>query len=273
LTLVGSLLSCTSGVSTCGITNGAPSNGRGGHPRSHPAEAPRWPTAAWQRSESVRASRELAEVRGLRGNYAEGSAHDGGLPADDKHEGRSLPWRLLHALERRAARAGIVASTALTPLSSTLPTPPAASRARASAPTQCPSRSWASAPSQSRRRSPASRARRIESTGGQSPGGASPRRRGRCRTRSRARFGAERVEGAVVERVREPSEPECCPQELAALIGTRGHSITRSARSSSVCGIVRPSALAVFMLMISSNLVGCSIGRSPALAPFRILST
>ena len=84
---------------------------------------------------------------------------------------------------------------------------------------------------------------------------------------------SERVEGAVVERVREPSEPECCPQELAALIGTRGHSITRSARSSSVCGIVRPSALAVFMLMISSNLVGCSIGRSPALAPFRILST
>ena len=40
------------------------------------------------------------------------------------------------------------------------------------------------------------------------------------------------------------------------------HSMTSSARPSNVYGIVRPSALAVLRLMISSNLVGCSTGRS-----------
>ena len=36
--------------------------------------------------------------------------------------------------------------------------------------------------------------------------------------------------------------------------------------------MVRPRALAVLRLMTSSNFVGCSMGRSPALAPLRILS-
>jgi hypothetical protein len=40
------------------------------------------------------------------------------------------------------------------------------------------------------------------------------------------------------------------------------------------CGIiVMPSALAVFKLTTRSNFVGCSIGRSPGLVPFNILST
>src|SRR5262245_37391673 len=43
------------------------------------------------------------------------------------------------------------------------------------------------------------------------------------------------------------------------------HSITSSARTSSVGGIVRPSALAVIRLMTRSNLVGCSTGRSAGL--------
>ena len=51
------------------------------------------------------------------------------------------------------------------------------------------------------------------------------------------------------------------------------YSITSSARASSDGGIVRPSALAVLRLMTSSNFVGCSTGRSPGLAPLRILST
>jgi hypothetical protein len=62
--------------------------------------------------------------------------------------------------------------------------------------------------------------------------------------------------------------------------GTHGDSdldgyrrITSSARRSSDCGIVSPSAFAVFRLMTNSNLVGSSTGRSPGLAPFRILST
>jgi hypothetical protein len=53
----------------------------------------------------------------------------------------------------------------------------------------------------------------------------------------------------------------------------RGHWMTSSARPSTDCGIVSPSALAVLTLMTSSNLVGCSTGRSPGLAPLRILST
>src|SRR5215510_6976310 len=51
------------------------------------------------------------------------------------------------------------------------------------------------------------------------------------------------------------------------------HWITSSARTRMDCGIVRPSAFAVFRLMTSSNLVGCSTGRSAGFAPFRILST
>src|SRR5262249_51224354 len=52
----------------------------------------------------------------------------------------------------------------------------------------------------------------------------------------------------------------------------RRHWITSSARCSSDGGIVRPSAFAVLRLITSSNLVGCSTGRSAGLAPFTILS-
>ena len=38
-------------------------------------------------------------------------------------------------------------------------------------------------------------------------------------------------------------------------------------------GMVRPSASAVLRLMTNSNLLGCSMGRSPGLAPLRSLST
>ena len=51
------------------------------------------------------------------------------------------------------------------------------------------------------------------------------------------------------------------------------HSITSSARASSVGGISSPSASAVVRLMTRSNLVGCSTGRSVGLVPRRILST
>jgi hypothetical protein len=59
---------------------------------------------------------------------------------------------------------------------------------------------------------------------------------------------------------------------VAALV-EHGYSMIWSARSSSGCGIVRPRAFAVFMLMTNSNLVGCWMGRSPGEAPLRILST
>src|SRR4029453_1185554 len=56
-------------------------------------------------------------------------------------------------------------------------------------------------------------------------------------------------------------------------LGHGAYSITWSARWRSDGGIVRPRALAVLRLMISSNLVGCSTGRSPDLAPLRIFAT
>src|SRR6516225_11280607 len=51
------------------------------------------------------------------------------------------------------------------------------------------------------------------------------------------------------------------------------HSITSSARARIEGGMVRPSALAVFRLTTSSNVVGCWTGRSAGLAPLRILPT
>src|SRR5262249_36829198 len=56
--------------------------------------------------------------------------------------------------------------------------------------------------------------------------------------------------------------------ELAPL-----HSITSSVRARTAAGTSSPSALAVVRLMMKSNLVGCSTGRSPGFAPCRILST
>ena len=53
-------------------------------------------------------------------------------------------------------------------------------------------------------------------------------------------------------------------------LATLHHSITSSARASSVGGTVRPNALAVLRLRMNSNLVGCCTGRSPGLAPLRI---
>ena len=53
-------------------------------------------------------------------------------------------------------------------------------------------------------------------------------------------------------------------------LGAPAHSMTLSARSSSAAGSVRPSAFAVLRLMIISNLVGCSTGRSAGFAPLRM---
>src|SRR5207245_10920445 len=51
------------------------------------------------------------------------------------------------------------------------------------------------------------------------------------------------------------------------------HSITSSARASTLAGTLRPSALAVVRLMTRSNLVGCATGISAGFAPRKILST
>jgi hypothetical protein len=53
----------------------------------------------------------------------------------------------------------------------------------------------------------------------------------------------------------------------------RLHSITSSARSRNASGILNPSALAAFRLMMRSNFTGCCTGMSAGFAPRRILST
>src|SRR5437899_9199682 len=81
---------------------------------------------------------------------------------------------------------------------------------------------------------------------------------------------AQRTERAVVQGQGAPGEADSSTKELAALV-EHAYSMTWSARSSSVCESVRPRAFAVFRLMTSSNLVGCSTGRSAGFAPLRIL--
>src|SRR5262245_7361762 len=51
------------------------------------------------------------------------------------------------------------------------------------------------------------------------------------------------------------------------------HSITSSARASSVGGTSRPSAFAVLRLITSSYLVGACTGRSAGFSPLRMRST
>ena len=55
--------------------------------------------------------------------------------------------------------------------------------------------------------------------------------------------------------------------------GITAHRITSFAWKRMLGGIVRPSACAVFRLITSSNLVGCSTGSSAGFVPLRILST
>ena len=63
--------------------------------------------------------------------------------------------------------------------------------------------------------------------------------------------------------------PPCCYTDARV-----SHcSMTRSACNKTDGGIGIPSALAVLRLMINSNVVGCSTGRSAGAAPFRIRST
>src|SRR5215510_12246251 len=60
---------------------------------------------------------------------------------------------------------------------------------------------------------------------------------------------------------------------IAPACGWRTHSITSSARASTLSGNARPSVLAVLTLIVSSYLIGCCTGNSATFAPLRIRST
>src|SRR5262249_17385471 len=64
--------------------------------------------------------------------------------------------------------------------------------------------------------------------------------------------------------------PRCRAAEKRDEIAPTYHSITSSARASSVAGTSRPSAFAVLRFMIISNLVGNSTGRSAGLSALRM---
>jgi hypothetical protein len=78
------------------------------------------------------------------------------------------------------------------------------------------------------------------------------------------------AEAAFTSRRASSASPRAAGARWSA---ARRYSITWSARANTDCGMLSPSALAVFRLMTNSNVVGCSIGRSRGLAPLRILST
>jgi hypothetical protein len=61
--------------------------------------------------------------------------------------------------------------------------------------------------------------------------------------------------------------------DLRPLTSDLYHRITLSALANTLGGIVRPICFAAFRLMMNSNFIGCSTGRSAGLAPLRILST
>jgi hypothetical protein len=61
-----------------------------------------------------------------------------------------------------------------------------------------------------------------------------------------------------------------CQEATYAPQQTASYSITSSASASSVGGMSIPTPLAVARLMTSSNLVGCSTGRSAGFSPLRI---
>ena len=88
-------------------------------------------------------------------------------------------------------------------------------------------------------------------------------------TSSMAQDPSERVEAVVAASV---ASGAAASVALAAACGNPHltHSITSSARASSVGGTSRPSALAVFRLMISSTLVDCWTGRSAGFSPLRM---
>src|SRR5262245_40792874 len=93
----------------------------------------------------------------------------------------------------------------------------------------------------------------------------------RCIARARKQAAeAINASGLLAARCERPRGCRSANQfdELAPL-----HSITSSARSNIDVGIVTPIALAVPRFTTSSNMVGCSIGKSAGLAPWRILST
>src|SRR5262245_18946025 len=91
--------------------------------------------------------------------------------------------------------------------------------------------------------------------------------------RGGTRLPAQKPDGRQLARLLGPrrERPRRSAAEQTDEFAAPHHSITSSARASSVGGTSRPSALAAIRLMSSSYLVGRTTGRSAGLPPLRIL--
>src|SRR5262245_26224443 len=81
---------------------------------------------------------------------------------------------------------------------------------------------------------------------------------------------SDRPDGLLGLRVRRKWPRGCRPAEQRDELAPSHHSITSSARASSVGGTSIPNARAVDTLMTSSIFVDCTTGRSAGLAPLRM---
>jgi len=102
---------------------------------------------------------------------------------------------------------------------------------------------------------------------------------------SRSRCTKAATHSLAAERVLWPKKPmvgsfaDCCARAASGHAAAQRddlappHSITSSAIATSVGGSSRPRAFATLRLMASSNLTGCSTGKSAGLVPCRILCT
>ena len=104
------------------------------------------------------------------------------------------------------------------------------------------------------------------STSANSPKGRSPSKRS-LPSRSNGSTRPTRCSSIGCPMIPRDSAPRSPPCPLDS------HWMISSARSSMICGMVRPSAVAILRLIKNSSFVGCSTGKLPGLAPFSILST
>ena len=72
---------------------------------------------------------------------------------------------------------------------------------------------------------------------------------------------------AMIRRSADATKRPCDERSTERLPRVRTYSITASARSNTDFGMVRWSALAVFMLTTNSNVVGCWTGITPGFSP------
>jgi hypothetical protein len=75
---------------------------------------------------------------------------------------------------------------------------------------------------------------------------------------------------AALLRTRHDRQRCCRAAEQREDFASLHHSITSSARASTVGGTSNPSIIAVAKLMTSSNLLACTTGKSADLAPLRM---